>query len=218
MDPLTFIAGAVAGKATESVIDSAAELWEEAQQNANDDVPEEYRIEPRPEFAGPLFEAAKYHGDPGVLRAMFRELLETGMDERREHLAHPGFVKVLEEISADEGLILHEMKTGTELRGRCLIWQRWEREEVDTPWSREINFEGDTSQLTYPNNIEMYTDHLIKMGVLKTEETYVEADRTTVNSLLGNQKVTEAPNRRECDVILSDFGDAFVSSTTSLIR
>ena len=218
MDPVTFFVGsgaaAAMGKAIEMGIEGLAELWEEAEE----EVPKDHRTNPRPEFAGPLLEDAKYHGDSGVLRKTFRRLLSTGMDERTQHLAHPAFVQILGQLSADEAVLLKYLKDSIEPRGNAVIWRFWKRDEVGAPWGKsEIKFSGDVREIermAFPENIEMYVSHLEHLGLLESVEAFVESDKAHIeeDGSGPGKVIVQEPHAKQCDIRLSDFGAKFVDA------
>jgi Abortive infection alpha len=69
-------------------------------------IPEERRIAPPVMIAGPTIEAAKFVTDEPDLAAMFANLLTTAMDKETAGSAHPAFIEILKQLSADEARIL----------------------------------------------------------------------------------------------------------------
>ena len=69
-------------------------------------VPEERITTPQPNVAGPAIEALRFSGNDETLREMFANLIATSLDKKTALEAHPSFVDILKNISADEGRIL----------------------------------------------------------------------------------------------------------------
>lgn len=69
-------------------------------------VPSENITTPKPEVAGPAVEALRYSGHNLNLRELYANLIANAMDKSTIHLAHPGFVEILKNISSDEAILL----------------------------------------------------------------------------------------------------------------
>jgi hypothetical protein len=70
------------------------------------DVPEEDLVPPKPSIAGPTMQALGYSLDEPDLKEMYLQLLATAVDGRRSDQAHPSFVEVIRQLSADEARLL----------------------------------------------------------------------------------------------------------------
>lgn len=225
MDPTTAVTTALAvasGHLSQTIVESLAELWQEAEESVSEDQWQE----PRPEFAGPLLESAKYYSDSGILRDMFRELLSAGMDRNKEHLAHPAFIHVLSQISSDEAYLLTEFGVDTEYRGNGLIIKTWRRDEIGEPWGEcktTIHLNDDTlDRITFPANLEMYVDHLEQLGILEEVVTFTDSDNLSIGGTYSADPIARLENppveipqeatRKDGDVRLTDFGLRFVEA------
>lgn len=71
-----------------------------------ENVPQENIVPPDISVAGPALEALRFVGDKEELREMFSTLLSTSMNSEINKLAHPSFVEIIKQISADEAKIL----------------------------------------------------------------------------------------------------------------
>jgi hypothetical protein len=70
------------------------------------EVPEERIITPDPAVVGPALEALKYTGSNETLSELYANLIANSMDKETVKKAHPGFVEIIKNMTADEGLIL----------------------------------------------------------------------------------------------------------------
>ncbi|UPT66871.1 MAG: DUF4393 domain-containing protein [Sphingobacteriales bacterium JAD_PAG50586_3] len=70
------------------------------------DTPEENIVTPDPAVVGPALEALRYTGNNETLRELYANLIANSMDKDTVTKAHPGFVEIIKNMTADEGLIL----------------------------------------------------------------------------------------------------------------
>lgn len=77
-------------------------------------VPKENITTPKPEVAGPAVEALRYSGHNPNLRELYANLLANAMDKSTIHLAHPGFVEILKNLSSDEAVLLQAFSTNNQ--------------------------------------------------------------------------------------------------------
>lgn len=73
-------------------------------------IPEEYRIEVRPQISGPALESMRYLDETDVLWNMFCELLSKSADSRSVQYAHPSFVHILQQLTRDEVYLLTKLR------------------------------------------------------------------------------------------------------------
>ena len=70
------------------------------------DIPKENIITPDPAVVGPALEALRYTGNNETLSELYANLIANSMDKETIKKAHPGFVEIIKNMTADEGLIL----------------------------------------------------------------------------------------------------------------
>jgi hypothetical protein len=70
------------------------------------DVPPKRIKEPNSSVAGPAVEALRFAMSDPDLREMYASLLATSMDRETAHKAHPAFVEIIRQMTADEAKIL----------------------------------------------------------------------------------------------------------------
>ncbi len=70
-------------------------------------VPPDRIITPNPAVAGPAVEALKFVANEPALREMYANLLATSMDKEMAQNAHPAFVQIISQMTADEAKILN---------------------------------------------------------------------------------------------------------------
>jgi hypothetical protein len=213
MDPVTaLIIAAVGGTSNavaKTIIDSVAEIWHEAEER----VPEEHRIEPQRQVAGPLIHAMQFHTDSHVLRQLFRELLSTAMHQGKQGLAHPGFVKVLEQLSADEAVLLYLFKEREE-GDAPVVWQVFERKDSVSEWDSGVLIpEFDLESLSFKVNLKLYVQHLKQLGVVEVREFLGAPERVSVEDPMSGAFDLKVPGKNKSwDYRLSEFGAKFVEA------
>jgi hypothetical protein len=74
-------------------------------------VPPERIVTPNPAVAGPTVEALKFVANEPSLREMYANLLATSMDANTAQNAHPAFVEIIRQITADEARVLTLLKS-----------------------------------------------------------------------------------------------------------
>lgn len=74
------------------------------------DVPDERRQEAPPSITGPVLRKLLETEDENPLVQLYLELLKRAIDKERCDEAHPAFVKIIEQLSPDEALMLFLMR------------------------------------------------------------------------------------------------------------
>jgi Abortive infection alpha len=70
------------------------------------DIPPEDVTEPRPALAGPIMQGLAFGHEDDALREMYLHLLASAMNKRTASLAHPAFVEIIKQLSAEEAGML----------------------------------------------------------------------------------------------------------------
>lgn len=73
------------------------------------DVPEENLTAPKPSLAGPAMQHLGYSLEEPDLKEMYLNLLATASDNRRSDDAHPSFVEVIKQLTAEESRLLEDI-------------------------------------------------------------------------------------------------------------
>lgn len=135
-------------------------------------VPEERLIDPHPQIALPILQNLIFMADGDILTEMFLNLLARAMDEERVEEAHPGFVKIIEQLSPDEAMLL------IHLRKRHSLDKRYQRGRPvrltinpGTDSSREIDTRmGLDVTIANPKNYSLYIEHLSSLDLIEPEK------------------------------------------------
>ncbi len=73
-------------------------------------VPQEKQTEAPAHVAGPVLLNLRFIEEDNILKELYLNLLAAAIDKDRQQRAHPGFIKIIEQLSPEEALILYEMK------------------------------------------------------------------------------------------------------------
>lgn len=68
-------------------------------------IPEENRIEPKLNVAGPALEAAKYHVEEEEIRTMFATLIASSANKEHQQVVHPSFVEIIKQFSPRDAVV-----------------------------------------------------------------------------------------------------------------
>lgn len=75
-------------------------------------IPQEDVVEPKSSIAGPAMQGLAYAHDEPQLQDLYLNLIATAMDRRSAPQAHPSFVEVLKQLSAEEARLLQTLPDG----------------------------------------------------------------------------------------------------------
>lgn len=73
------------------------------------DIPPESMIEPKASLAGPTLQGLAFSHDEPDLKELYLELLASAMDTRHASEAHPAFVEIIKQMTADEARALRDV-------------------------------------------------------------------------------------------------------------
>ncbi|SMF66255.1 protein of unknown function [Alteromonadaceae bacterium Bs31] len=126
-------------------------------------VPGERQIEAPPQISGPALRAMLFLEENNPLVSLFVNLLSKAIDKESVEEVHPSFVFVLEQISADEALLLFKLReVAVAGANRCHHLGSDDRE----PYTETItNLEKE--EFISPDQIAMYLEHLESMNLLR---------------------------------------------------
>ncbi|MDD4652869.1 MAG: Abi-alpha family protein [Methanothrix sp.] len=187
---------------------SLQEKFERMWLRAINAVPTERRISLQPQtipsllqMVGPIYERVKYMDENSVLYELFEELLARSIDNKRNPEAQPSFIHIISQLSRDEAIILLELRNNDfDLNISFGI-----EHETSRIIDKKIEFCNFPSEkLYFPEIIEMYFDHMDKLGLIgqpKIEE-----------KLIRDGSLHHIGIKRCFKIHLSDFGDFFVNA------
>ncbi len=128
--------------------------------------PEENIITPPPHVAGPALESLKYTGSIEELRELYANLLASSMDAATTKEAHPCFVEIIKQLSADEAKLLTAFLTAYQ---EPIITVRNMREDNSggRDQFRHFSVLGERTGIKDHNVIPNYLDNLCRLGIIE---------------------------------------------------
>lgn len=161
-------------------------------------VPEDRQQEAAPSIALPILMDLRFMEDENLLTELYLNLLARAIDKERCNEAHPAFVKIIEQMSPDEAMIMYRF------RGRG----RW---PMPPPIERGV-FSGclPIESLSCPKNFYLYAEHLESLNLLRLPTKHIELEGTSFwGDFVGRPKIIE---RRDDDIEITNFGKQFVAA------
>lgn len=131
-------------------------------ERVRNDVPAERQIEAAPEIATPVLLALRYMDDDNLVTELFVNLLKKAIDRNYVQEVHPSFPKIIEQLSADEAIILYSLGEIDHL----LVMQEADQDNR-FPFHR----------LKHPENTELYCDHLESLSLISFQASFIQRTR-----------------------------------------
>ena len=110
-------------------------------------VPEDRQQEAAPSIALPILMELRFMEDENPLTELYLNLLARAIDKERCSEAHPAFVKIIEQLSPDEAMVM---------------WQFGKRDSWARPPAsgQSVGTHFPSESLMYPQNFSIYAEHL----------------------------------------------------------
>ena len=139
-----------------------SERWQRYLHRIAEQVPEEKRIEAHTQVAGPVLEGLRYVDETNIIADLFVNLLARSIDRDRVSEAHPAFVNIISQLSSDEAQIIFWLR-----KKRYLYRQYSAFNPKKATFSERqiIENEFPTEKLIFPENFEVYMDHLYSLNL-----------------------------------------------------
>jgi hypothetical protein len=174
-----------------------------------DEVPEDRLVEAHPQIAGPILSGLQYCDEEGILARMFVSLLARAIDRERLNEAHPAFAAIVAQLAPDEAVILCLLKSGRfhyRKRSASLPFSMGRRTLEATS---EVEFA--TELIAFPDNIDLYVEHLHQLNLIAGGQLMEPASTVTVGAPV-DPEAMRAPRPEysfSAPVRLSAFGEMF---------
>jgi hypothetical protein len=162
-------------------------------------VPEEQQQEASPSIALPILMDLRFMEDTNPLTELYLNLLARAIDRERCGEAHPAFVKIIEQMSPDEAVVM------SHFRGR----DRW---PMPPPMERGVWQECfPILSLAQPESFPLYAEHLAALNLLKLPRQKLELHRGHQSDPESDTAVMpQLVERDERDIEITMFGKQFV--------
>ena len=126
-------------------------------------VPEERQVEAPASIAGPVIRSLVFMEDDNPLTELYLNLLARAIDKERQDEAHPAFVKIIEQLSPDEAMVMYVFRNRN-IAVRAGGWTR--REQVSKAFWKIGDIDFPTERLGNPEHLWVYLDHLWILGMV----------------------------------------------------
>ncbi|TAI86906.1 DUF4393 domain-containing protein [Pectobacterium versatile] len=156
-------------------------------------------ITPKPNVAVPAIEALRYTADDESLSDLFAGLLSSAMDKNKSSKAHPAFVEIIKQLTADEAKIITVIK---DKRGIPLIDIVVFNDEIN---SQNIVYSNLSSfsfgrGLEQPQQFSSYVYNLCRLGLLEIPAEYIYLDSDVYDEIINSsfwKEVSDAVKLKE---------------------
>lgn len=167
-------------------------------------VKEENQIEAPSSISGPIIERLKYLEDENYLTELYLNLLRRAIDKERVHEAHPAFYHIIDQLSADEAMLLYVIKQGSLYCNFSadLYYDENQRPRFKNNILIKSNIPKD--QILFFEHFDMYIHHMESLNLVEWKIANEKAILDNIEKQIGVETATM--------VELTDFGYLFVSA------
>jgi len=161
-------------------------------------LPPEKIVTPNPSVAGPAIEALKFSGHCPELRELFANLISSSINADEADKAHPAFIEVIKQISADEARILHRV---SKLRDYPVITS-WDIRNIEyqlpTPNNRilEEGLRSLCNDISIDNS-DLFPNYIDNLRRLRLVEIIVTEPNDVLKEVLRQSSVKKLDNFKE---------------------
>lgn len=175
-------------------------------------VPEDRRVQPAPQIAGPILEGIRYEPEGTEIDEMFSNLLANSMDADGFGKAHPAYPNIVKQISRDEAVML------------SFLWEQEYSRIEEYSLSEDIDYFGQPKgvfnnhrvvkddfpidKLFMPERFDFYINHLNTLGLAGLYREASEPIYESIDSINRKQSGT----RQQLFLRLTHLGKDFVSA------
>ncbi|RBO11941.1 Abi-alpha family protein [Pantoea sp. 3_1284] len=166
----------------------------------NERIPDDRRVDIRPEVSSQAIESMKYIEESDTLWDLFKEVLFKSADKKYVHLVHPSFVQIIKQLTRDEAFLLLSLKTDP--------FRIIDTLDLDFKTNSFSNRKEESSsiplaELVSPESLGIYYSHLqslslVSWPVLDQEPLFQDGRQIGI--------------RRHSEIVLTDFGELFVTA------
>lgn len=140
-------------------------------------IEEEDIVEVSPELGIPILQRLNYIQNDDIVN-LFTSLLASASSIRTCSLAHPGFIKIIENLSVDEAKILNHFANNDINDIPFIMFKLRSEEGTCTASSCLTGIDKMTElELLFPENDHFYIDNLLGLGLLEKSEEYLMDDK-----------------------------------------
>ena len=167
-------------------------------QSIRDKVPTERQVEAPAHIAVPALLELRHMEDDNPITSLYINLLARAVDRDHQHEAHPAFVKLIGQLSPDEAVILHHLRS-TPIN--TVEYRRTEPPDMRLHTFAESDFP--VAHLASAPELPMYLDHLEALNLISYAVGVPEPDKDQYPPIIGAIALTG-------NAQLTQFGELFV--------
>lgn len=134
-------------------------------------IPEESIVDPKPSIAGPALQGLAFSYDEPSLKEMYLNLLATSMDGRVAQAAHPAFVEIIKQLTAEEAELVQGAVTS--ISGVTIVQINLtlnENKGYTVLLNHVLNLkDSDTKELSQNPHLPMMVDNWIRLGLINVD-------------------------------------------------
>ncbi len=167
-------------------------------------VKEENQIEAPASISGPIIDRLKYLEDENYLTELYLNLLSRAIDKERVQEAHPAFYHIIDQLSADEAMILYIIKQEPIYYDYTM--DLYVDDNNRYQFRNEIVKKDTTpkDKIVFIEHFNMYIRHMESLNLV----FWRKVNENSINDDKGNQLGTDIRTRIE----VTDFGYLFVKA------
>ena len=139
-------------------------------------VPPEHRVAPIESVVLQISEKLRVQQEGGIITEMYVALLECAFDKRRFGQAHPSFVNIVTQLSADEAILIDHLSTPNAKIYFGREPMDWGQKSISIekhfsgimlkPVKLDWQFFINPDVLAEPAYLQIYIEHLVSMGLV----------------------------------------------------
>ncbi|MBN3207508.1 DUF4393 domain-containing protein [Pectobacterium brasiliense] len=178
-------------------------------------------ITPKPNVAVPAIEALRYTADDESLSDLFAGLLASAMDKNKSSKAHPAFVEIIKQLTADEAKIITVIKDKRGIPLIDVVVFNHEAQSESFVYSNLSSFSFG-EMLEQPQQFSSYVYNLCRLGLLEIPKEYVYLDSNAYDVIINSgfwKRVSSAVELKENQTFhyekkiltVTDMGRQFIS-------
>jgi Abortive infection alpha len=139
-----------------------SDRWQKYLKRIAEQVPEERRIEAHTQVSVPVLEGLRYVDENNIIADLFVNLLARAIDQDRVSEAHPAFASIISQLSSDEAQIIFWLR---KKHYRYRQYSAFNSQQRTFSVRQVIENEFPTDKLIFPENFEVYMDHLHSLNL-----------------------------------------------------
>ncbi|MPM11636.1 hypothetical protein SDC9_57984 [bioreactor metagenome] len=184
-------------------------------------IPEDNIVTPDPSVVGPALEALRFSGNNEILRELYANLIATSMDKATILNAHPGFVEIIKNMTADEALIL-KLFINDPLIPLVDIKINIRNRKGEVDYLNNYSNIGKDARCQYEDLCPEYINNLCRLGLLHIPAGRSLTDPKAYDVLINREDFLELKTKFESEeteitcvdkyIQLTDFGSQFIKA------